>query len=435
MSRRGQIPLFGPGAGGGEPEADEAAGGPIRPGGRPSAGPGGAPAPGTPATRAATADGSGPETAISVSALLGATRRLLEDRVPRLWIRGEVAEWKVSSQGHRYFSLRDDRARVSCVMFQGDAWRLPTDPDVGMDVMVFGQATVYEAQGRFQVIVREIETAGEGLWRIAFERLRRTLDAEGLLAPDRKRPIPGFPTRIGIVTSKKGAALHDVLTVLRRRSPWVEILVCDCRVQGEGAAGEIRRALERVSGHGGVDAIILTRGGGSMEDLWSFNDEVAVRAVAACPVPVICAVGHEVDVTLAELVADLRAPTPSVAAELAAPDVRALRRRLGSAAEGLSGGLRRQVTWGRERARRAGAGLERGAARALESGRARLRTEAGRLEALSPLATLARGYAVATDLDGRLLARVGNFDPGRPFRLRLRDGTIRATAEDVEREA
>ncbi len=410
-----------------------------------------------------TPDGRSPETAISVSALNEGTRRMLEDRVPRLWVRGEVASWTVSHAGHRYFSLRDgdEDARVDCVFFQGDAWRLPADPEVGTEVFALGQPTLYTKQGRFQLLVRSLETAGEGLWRVAFERLRRLLEAEGLLAPERKRALPAFPRRIGIVTSRSGAALHDVLTVLRRRSPWVDVIVRHCRVQGEGAALEIRDAIARLADWGGRDArgpldtIILTRGGGATEDLWCFNEEIVVRAVATCPVPVICAIGHEVDVTLAELVADLRAPTPSAAAELAVPDVREYRESLDVIGVDLARGLRRLVTRGRDRVRGAERRLPRAVERTLESSQARLGMVArrlpggveralgasrgrlgaiaGRLDALSPLKTMARGYSVATDMSGSLLTRVEDFELEGRFRLRVLGGSVDATTDRVER--
>ncbi len=377
-------------------------------------------------------DGASAQTAISVSALNRSTQRLLEDRVPRLWIRGEVTNWNAHASGHRYFRLRDDDAQVDCVMFQGDAWRLPTDPDEGMEVAVFGQPTLFAQRGRFQVIVRELEASGEGLWRLAFEKLRRTMEAEGLLDPARKRRLPAFPRRVAVVTSRSGAALSDVLTVFRRRAPWLDVVVCDCRVQGDGAALDICDALRRIGGLPGLDAVILTRGGGSMEDLWCFNDEVAVRAVAACPVPVICAIGHEVDVTLCELVADLRAQTPSVAAELAAPDVLAIRGRLSGVSSGLARGLRRRVERGRERLRTFERVLPRIARARVERARGRIGGLAGRLHALSPLATLGRGYSLAVDDDGQVLSRVGDFRIGGAFELRVRDGSVRATADSVQ---
>jgi exodeoxyribonuclease VII large subunit len=376
-------------------------------------------------------DGRTALTAISVSILNQSTQKLLEDRIPRLWIRGEVSDWTAHGSGHRYFRLRDDGAQVDCVMFQGDAWRLPTDPDEGMEVSVLGQPTLFAQRGRFQVIVRELEASGEGLWRIAFERLRQTLQAEGLLDPSRKRRLPSFPRRVAVVTSLSGAALGDVLTVFRRRAPWLDVVVCDTRVQGEGAAVEIRDALERVARLPDLDAVILTRGGGSREDLWCFNDEVAVRAVATCPVPVICAIGHEVDVTLSELVADLRAQTPSVAAELATPDRVSIEARITGSATGLARGLRRKVQRGRERLVTFERVLPRIARGRVERARGRMSGLAGRLDALSPLATLARGYSVAMDDGGRVLTTIRSFEIGREFDLRVRDGSVRATAESV----
>lgn len=410
-------------------------------------------------------DGRSPEGAITVSDLNEAARGTLEKRFGDLWVRGEVTNWTRSSAGHRYFSLRDQErdASVACVFFRGDAWRLPADPEDGMEVFVHGRPTLYARQGRFQLRVRALEAAGEGLWRIAFERLRRELAAEGLLDPERKRALPEFPRRVGVVTSRGGAALHDIITVLRRRAPWVEIVVRHCRVQGEGAAAEVRAALGRLADWGAsgpdrtLDAIILSRGGGSVEDLWCFNEETAVRAVAASPVPVICAIGHEVDVTLCELVADLRAPTPSAAAELAAPDIRTLRASLDVAGRGLARGLRRLIVRGSDRvealAQRlpASAGhardvaklrldtmaarLPAGMERVLTRSRTRLAGLAAALDARSPLETVARGYAVATDLEGRRLTRIDDFTPRERFRLRVAGGQVAATTDAVERDA
>jgi len=401
-----------------------------------------------------TSDGRSRACALSVAGLNEATKRLLDGHLPQVWVRGEVANWRAAASGHRYFTLRDDRAQVRCILFKGDAWRLPVDPEDGMEVLALGQPTLYPVSGRFQIVVRSLEGVGEGLWRVAFERLQKILDADGLLSADRKRAVPAFPHRIGVLTSKKGAALRDVLTVIQRRSPWVDIVVQHCRVQGEGAAMEIRDALERLGSWGHCDAIILTRGGGSSEDLWCFNEEVAVRAVAACPIPVICAVGHETDVTLCELVADLRAPTPSVAAELAVPDAGELKRGLVQLNGGLVQGLRRCVRRGRERVRLVERRLPRPAVRGVENSWAQLRrlgqdlpraiggvletsenqvsVLAGQLHALSPLQTLARGYAVPTGSAGQLLSGVEDFHEEEVFQLRLHDGQIRARTEQVE---
>ena len=407
-------------------------------------------------------DGRSPETAVTVSALNWAVRRSLEGRFRRdLWIRGEVANWTVSPAGHRYFSLRDQRqdATLPCVLFQSDAWRLPIDPENGMEVFVRGRPTLYEKQGRFQLRAGSIETAGEGLWRVAFERLRRRLAAEGLLDPGRKRSLPPLPRRIGVVTSRKGAAVHDVISVIRRRAPWVDIVVRHCRVQGEGAALEVRNALEYLAGWSAssgrpLDAIILGRGGGSAEDMWCFNEEAAVRAVAKSPVPVICATGHETDVTLCELVADVRAPTPSAAAEVAVPDIRRVRSSLDSAGSNLAVQLRKLVRRGHDQSSSVAgrlsaaarhalnvskvrlAGAERrlpaGVGRTLDRSEGRVAALAGALTALSPLEVLARGYAAATALDGRRLRSIRDFEAGQRFRLRVSDGRVGATADAVE---
>ena len=410
-------------------------------------------------------DGGSPEAAVAVSELNRAARGTLESRFGNLWVRGEVANWRVSPAGHRYFSLRDQErdASVACVLFRGDAWRLPADPEPGLEVFVHARPTVYAAQGRFQLRVRTIEMAGEGLWRIAFERLRRRLDGEGLLAPERKRPLPAFPRRIGVVTSREGAAVHDVIAVIRRRAPWLDIVVRHCRVQGEGAALEVRDALRRMAAWsaadrgGALDAIILARGGGSTEDLWCFNEEPAVRAVAASPVPVVCAIGHEVDVTLCELVADLRAATPSAAAELGVPDIRGLRAALDDTGDGLARGLRRSVARGLERVDGLGrrlpaavgrardvarvrlAGAEKrlpsGIHRVLDRSRGKLAGLAATLDALSPLETLARGYAVATDAEGRRLGRVADFAPRQRFDLRVHGGRVGAETVSVDADS
>lgn len=377
-------------------------------------------------------DGSTRAGALSVSALNAAARRLVERSLGERWVIGEVSGWKTAASGHRYFSLRDDRAQLRCVMFGSDARRLPAEPEEGMEVVAYGQVTVYEPRGSFQLVVRVLEATGEGLWRLAFERLRRKLAAEGLLDPGRKRRPPAVPARVGVVTSRSGAALRDVLTVIRRRAPWTHVLIHDCRVQGDGAALDIRRALETIGRLGGVDVVILTRGGGSVEDLWPFNEEPVARAVAASPVPVISAVGHEVDVTIADLVADLRAPTPSAAAELAVPDRRALRVEVGVLTGRLVAGLRRRTERGRERGTRLGERLVRAIDLGLERRTRRLDHAGARLDALSPLGTLRRGFAVALGPQGRVLRRVGMFREEAPFRLRVVDGIVRCRAEGSE---
>ncbi len=397
-------------------------------------GPGGAPrdAGTAPASGASPVPGSSPETAVPVSALNAAARRVLEESFAPLWVVGEVTNWKRHASGHRWFSLRDAEAQLPAVMWKSDVARLPTDPEEGMEVFAFGSLTLYEPRGQYQFVVRRLEARGEGLWRLAFERLRRKLETEGLLDPARKRPVPTVPDTVGVVTSSSGAALRDVLAVIRRRAPWTRVLVSACRVQGDGAAEEIVAALDRLVRDGTSDVILLTRGGGSVEDLWAFNDELLARAIADCPIPTVSAVGHEVDVTISDLVADLRAPTPSAAAESVTREESVLRAGLRSLAGELVDGLRERAREGEERVRRQAERLVAAWERADADRRARLSVAGGRLEALSPLGVLARGYAVPTDADGRVLRSVTGFETGAAFRLRLRDGTVSARAESVE---
>ena len=376
--------------------------------------------------------GREPESAIPVSEVNAAARELLEESFPRLWVAGEIADWRRVSSGHCYFSLRDEDAQISCVMWRRNARRLPTQPEEGMEVCAHGQISLYEVRGTYQLMVRELQARGEGLWRLAFERLKKELAAEGLLDDERKRPTPRVPGRVAVVTSRTGAALRDVVSVIRRRAPWTDVLVADCRVQGEEAAPEIVQALERVGRRDDVDVVILTRGGGSVEDLWAFNEEEVARAVAASPIPVISAVGHEVDVPIAALVAAVRAPTPSAAAEVAVPAREALRAEVTGLATGLAEGLRSRVRRGRERAERLGERLVSAVRRRLERARSRTERLAARLDGLSPLGTLRRGYAVPTDPEGRVLRRREMFEGVDRFRLRVVDGRIEAAVEDVE---
>jgi exodeoxyribonuclease VII large subunit len=257
---------------------------------------------------------------LTVSDLNRETRLLIEGGLGIVWVEGEVSNLSRPSSGHLYFSLKDTRAQVRCAMFKQQSRRLPFQLADGQQILVRARVSLYEARGEFQLVVEQVEEAGEGLLRRRFEELKRKLAAEGLFDADRKRPRPRFPTRIGVVTSSTGAALHDVLTALRRRFPALPVLVYPTTVQGHGAAAEICRTLELADRRRDCDLLILTRGGGSLEDLWAFNEEPVARAIAAMSIPVIVGVGHEVDFTIADFAADLRAPTPSQAAELAVPE-------------------------------------------------------------------------------------------------------------------
>lgn len=371
-------------------------------------------------------------TTYSVTAVNALVRELLEGSLPPLWVSGEVTGWKRYPSGHCYFSLRDANAQIRCVIFRADASRLPTDPEEGMVVRALGTVTLYERRGDFQLVAREIEGEGAGgLWRLAFERLRERLEAEGLLAPERKRPIPPFPNRIGVVTSAAGAALHDILHVIERRAPWVEVVVIPAKVQGDGAAEDLARAIALAGTRPDLDLLIVGRGGGSVEDLWAFNEEVLARAIAASPIPVISAVGHEVDVTIADLVADLRAPTPSAAAERAVPDHFALRRTIDDLDSRLEYRIRQRVAELRGELLVTETALSHGVQGILGSRRERLLQAAARLEALSPLSALRRGYAVPTGGDGRILRGTRYFEPGAGFELRVVDGRVACRVEEV----
>ncbi len=397
-----------------------------------------------------TAESAQPEV-WTPSQLNRALRLMLESSFGSIWVMGEVTNFKRARSGHCYFTLRDDEAQVRCVMFRADAAALPTDPDEGMTVRALGAVTIYEARGDCQLVVRTLEGEGaEGLWRLAFEKLRARLESEGLLAYERKRAIPEFPSCVGVATSPTGAAIRDILSVIGRRAPWVRVIVSATRVQGEGAALEVAEAIRSLGASGLVDVVIAARGGGSVEDLWAFNEEPVARAIVECPVPVISAVGHEVDVTIADLVADLRAPTPSAGAEAAVPDSEAITAILAAAAARLARGLRGAV-----RGRRASLEGQRGRLaralpflmspkrealralserklralqRTLEARRARLQVAVGTMTALSPLATLHRGYAVPLATSGRVLRRTGDFPDGLEFSLRVVDGHVECRA-------
>lgn len=391
-----------------------------------------------------------------VSALLRGLSRLLEDQVGRLWVVGEISNLHHARSGHVYFSLKDDSGQVRAVLFRSAARRVPFELEEGAEVVVHADLTVYEARGDLQLVVRQLEPRGQGALQLAVEQLRRRLEQEGLFDEARKRPLPRFPRRLGVVSSPTGAAVRDVIQVAGQRFPGAPILISPTRVQGAGADREIVRALERVVGAAGrrdVDVVLLVRGGGSLEDLMAFNSEAVARAIVACPVPVVCGVGHEVDWTIADLAADQRAPTPSAAAMLALPDRASLTatlardgRRLVAAARGLLLESRRRLARERDAlrvlapttrlaARRARLdtairGLLREARAGLETRRRRLAAAAGRLESLSPLAVLSRGYAmVRRERDGAIVRRAREAPAGERLRIRVAEGEIRARSE------
>jgi exodeoxyribonuclease VII large subunit len=269
---------------------------------------------------------------LSVAELTRSIRGLLETRFSGVWVHGEISNYKLHPSGHQYFTLKDQRAQIACVIFRNTLPPFREPLIDGTHVQVYGAVSVFEARGQYQLSVEVLQPRGLGVLQAKFDALKRKLEAEGLFDPARKRALPKFPARIGIVTSPSGAAIRDMLNVLRRRAPGVQILINPVRVQGSGAAAEIATAIRELNEPNtnwpAVDLIVVTRGGGSIEDLWEFNEEIVARAIAASSVPVVSAVGHEVDFTIADFVADLRAPTPSAAAELIVPDVGDLARRV-----------------------------------------------------------------------------------------------------------
>ena len=375
-------------------------------------------------------------------------RSLLEDAFPLVWVEGELGNVSRPASGHLYFTLKDARAQVRGALFKPKSQWLKFVPREGLRVLARGRLTLYEARGEYQLVLDHMEEAGEGALRRSFEELKAKLAAEGLFASERKRPLPRFVRRLGVITSPTGAAVRDIVSVLGRRCPLLEVEILPVQVQGATAAAGIAGMLARAGACGRYDTLLIARGGGSLEDLWAFNDEALARAIAASPVPVVSAVGHETDFTLADFAADVRAPTPSVAAELLVPDGDELRRRVATLQARLHRQQRQQLRQAMQRADRAGLRLEAqrprarldllcrrqadslrrlGAAwqRRLEREQSRLRGLARSLETVSPLATVARGYALLQHEDGRLIRSTAQADVGDRVEARLADGTLK----------
>ncbi|BDS06047.1 exodeoxyribonuclease 7 large subunit [Oceaniferula spumae] len=277
---------------------------------------------------------------ITVTRLVRRMRNLLEIEIGEIWVEGEISNLRRQSSGHCYFTLKDEGAQVSCVLFRGTAGRARAQPEDGMQARLFGEVSVYEARGQVQLVVKQLEDAGMGDLQAKFEALKRKLDGEGLFDSALKKPLPKFPKTIGLVTSPTGAALQDMLNILTRRAPWVQPVLYPVQVQGKGAERGIAAAIRQLGDAKNhdlpeVDVIIIGRGGGSMEDLWNFNEEIVARAIHECPIPIVSAVGHEIDFTISDFAADVRAPTPSAAAELVVPDAEELRGRVRQSASAV----------------------------------------------------------------------------------------------------
>jgi len=349
-------------------------------------------------------------------------------------IRGEVSNCKYHPSGHIYFTLKDAGAQMSCVLFASARGGLKYHMADGDSVVCYGSVGVYEAAGRYQLYVREIVPAGSGLLALEFERLKKKLAAEGIFAEEHKIPIPAMPAKIGIVTAESGAALQDILQIARRRDPYVQMILCPAQVQGEGAAASIAAAV-RTLDRAGVDVIIVGRGGGSIEDLWTFNEEETAYAIYACRTPIISAVGHETDTTIADLAADLRAPTPSAAAELAVPDIAAVLAKIDHYAKRLQhAGPAARLQEKKNRLQEQERLLNLYMQQNLMRQKHRMELLAGRLAAVSPAARLSGGYAFVTDREGRALRSVRQAAVGDSLTITASDGQITACVTKTEEE-
>ena len=376
----------------------------------------------------------------------------MDYRLRDIDVSGEISNFTRAASGHIYFTLKDAGAQLKCVMWRSMAERLRFRPAEGDAVIAHGRVSVYEVSGVYQLYVDHMQPAGRGDLAAAFERLKDMLAAEGLFDPERKRPIPSFPRKIGIVTSADAAALRDILIVLARRNPLVAVLIAPTLVQGELAPAQIVRALQRLDQRDDIDVILLARGGGSIEDLWAFNDERVARAIFAARHPVISGVGHETDFTIADFVADLRAPTPSAAAELAVPDLSGvgpalaemqttLTAAIGGALAARREAVRAGAQWltllspqrlldsNRQRVDMLAGRLAGSVSRGLERRRGRLAVAGSSLMAFSPQATLARGFAIVRGPDGELIRSVVQAQPGAPLRVQVSDGVFGATVD------
>ena len=393
---------------------------------------------------------------LSVGDLSLLLKGVVEAHFPSVWVSGEISNFVRAGSGHLYFTLKDDEAQLKAVMWRSAAQRLKFQLHDGLEVIAAGPLEVYAARGQYQIIVERMQPQGLGALELALRQLQQKLAAEGLFAEDRKRPLPLFPRRIALVTSPTGAAVHDMLQVITRRWPAARVVILPVAVQGDGAAQQIAAALRQVHLLPDVDVVITGRGGGSVEDLWAFNEEVVARAIYDCPIPVVSAVGHEIDVTIADLVADRRALTPSEAGELVVPllsDVQhtldQMRRRMVTALQQKAQRARltldslsqrrcfvkplQQIHDRAARLDELEGRLKRGLRGRLDSSRQQLTTLAASLDALSPLGVLRRGYSLTKRItDGSLVRNAGQLQPGDAISTLLSSGSILSRVERVE---
>lgn len=390
---------------------------------------------------------------VTVGEIVRYLKDLLEEdyNLQDIWVRGELTNLSVSQAGHRYFSIKDESAQVRCVLFRGSASGVPELRN-GMEIFAHGRLSLYEQRGDFQFYVDAVEDAGIGVLHRRFEALKARLEAEGLFADERKRPLPPCPAVVGVVTSPSAAALRDILRTLRNRCPLVRVVFAPALVQGDSAAEQIAAAIDALNAHGEADVLIVARGGGSLEELWAFNEEAVARAIARSAIPVVSGVGHETDYTIADFVADYRASTPTAAASAAVPDAAAWRETIAELRERLDYVIAARLVGERERLRASRHQLERAspdrrvrdarqhvdeAADALALRmqhllalrREQLQGQALRLHALSPLLTLSRGFAVVRRAsDGAIVSSVAQVSAGHALSIRVADGSFAAIA-------
>ena len=371
----------------------------------------------------------------TVGELTRQIRGVLETKFGAVWVQGEISNYKLHPSGHQYFTLKDQRAQIGCVIWRDTIAPLRQPLVDGTQVQVFGTVTVFEARGQYQLNVQILQPRGLGLLQAKFEALKRKLEAEGLFGPERKRPLPKLPRRIGIVTSPSGAAVRDMLNVLRRRAPWLQVLISPVRVQGTGAAQEIAVAIRELAmpneNWQPLDLIVVTRGGGSIEDLWEFNEEIVARAIFNSAVPIVSAVGHEIDFTICDFVADFRAPTPSAAAELIVPDIIDLHRRIDGCARGLARQLLNRVRDAQQRLDHAREILQRCLAHKIDSYKRGLLHSLRALQARSPARELMMRRSRFVDLHRRLVTSPGRLLENARHRFQRMEGLLRVLGPDA----
>ena len=390
-----------------------------------------------------------PPPSLSVSEITRYLQQLFEsdEILSDIWVRGEVSNLSRPASGHVYFTLKDTGSALKCVIWKTTAFRLPITLQNGMAIEAHGAVGIYERDGQYQLYVNAVRLTGEGALYQEFLRLKARLEAEGLFDEERKKPLPALPGRIGIVTSATGAALQDILNTLRRRYPLAEVVLAPCAVQGEEAVPQIVGAINALNAEDGVDVILVARGGGSLEDLWAFNEELVVRAIANSRVPIISGIGHETDVTLADFAADLRAPTPTAAAEQAVPDREVLMDELAGLTSRLGHGLQLAAAWERGRLAELKARMERvspswrlrsdlqrldelslrlgqGLQTAMQRRSAEIRHLEKQLSGISPYAVLQRGYAIVTDIQGGIISQAGQVERDQVIDVRVSDGNF-----------